>query len=163
MKKSIVLFLTIFGLFSCKSDAQIKSKTKDFNSFGKVITSDDAVSKTQILEKYKTMKVGDTMNVKFNSTIQDVCQAKGCWMKLDISDKQQSFVKFKDYAFFMPKDSKGNDVVVNGKAFVTSVSVAEQKHYAEDDGQSKEEIEKITEPKLTYSFLADGVLIKVKK
>ena len=59
-------------------------------------------------------------------------------MKITLADKQQSFVKFKDYAFFMPKDSKGQDVVVNGKAFVTEVSVDEQKHYAEDKGESKE-------------------------
>ena len=37
--------------------------------------------------------------------------------------------------------------------------MATQRHYAEDAGKSKEEIEKITEPKIAYTFLADGVLI----
>ena len=43
--------------------------------------------------------------------------------------------------------------------FVNEVSVDEQRHYAEDAGKSKEEIALITEPKKTYSFEADGVLL----
>ena len=60
----------------------------------------------------------------------------------------------------MPKDSKGKEVIVNGKAFVSVVPVDELKHYAQDKGESKESIAAITEPKTTFSFLADGVLIK---
>ncbi len=52
------------------------------------------------------------------------------------------------------------EAIVNGKAFVSETSVEELKHYAEDAGKSKEEIEAITEPKRTYGFLADGVLLK---
>jgi len=37
--------------------------------------------------------------------------------------------------------------------------VATLRHYAEDAGKSKEEIEKITEPETNLMFLADGVLI----
>ena len=47
-----------------------------------------------------------------------------------------------------------------GKAFVKETSVEELKHYAEDAGKSKEEIAKITEPKLEMSFEASGVLMK---
>ena len=55
----------------------------------------------------------------------------------------------------------GKEVVVNGKAFVAEVSVEEQRHYAEDAGRSKEEIEAITEVQKTLSFEADGVLVKM--
>jgi hypothetical protein len=37
--------------------------------------------------------------------------------------------------------------------------VATLRHYAQDAGKSKEEIDKITEPKHMLTFLADGVLI----
>ena len=60
----------------------------------------------------------------------------------------------------MPKDIAGREVIVNGKAFVNEVSVEELRHYAEDAGKSEEEIAQITEPEKTYSFLADGVLLK---
>jgi hypothetical protein len=39
------------------------------------------------------------------------------------------------------------------------VSVKQQKHYAEDAGKSKEEIEKIKEPKKETQFIAKGVLV----
>ena len=81
-------------------------------------------------------------------------------MKLNLDNGEQVMVKFKDYGFFMPKDIAGKEVIVNGKAYVKEVSVDEQRHYAEDGGESKEAIAAITEPKRTYSFEADGVLLK---
>ncbi|MFK8059566.1 MAG: DUF4920 domain-containing protein, partial [Polaribacter sp.] len=65
------------------------------------------------------------------------------------------------YGFFMPLDSKGIEVIVNGKAFVKETSVKELQHYAEDAGKSKEEIIKITESKKEFAFLADGVLMEM--
>ena len=35
----------------------------------------------------------------------------------------------------------------------------ELKHYAEDDGQSEEEIAAITEPETKYLFMASGVIL----
>ena len=161
MKKSIYLVAAAALFISCKNNAQSTTQN-GYNSYGKLITDEKPLDKAEIGAKYKTLKLGDTLTVKFKSTIDDVCQSKGCWMKLDLANKEQSFVKFKDYAFFMPKNSKGQEVIVNGKAFVTEVSVDEQKHYAEDKGESKAVIDAIVAPKLTYSFLADGVLLKNK-
>ena len=81
-------------------------------------------------------------------------------MTLNLENGEEAMVKFKDYGFFMPKDISGKEVILNGKAFVNEVPVDEQRHYAEDAGKSKEEIAAITQPKKTYSFEADGVLIK---
>ena len=106
------------------------------------------------------MQAGDTINVKFASNIKEVCSKKGCWMKLPLDENTETFVRFKDYGFFMPLDSKGREVVLNGRAFVKETSVKELQHYAEDAGKSKEEIAKITEPKREFSFEADGVLMK---
>lgn len=161
MKKSIFFFIATALIFSCKNNAQTTAKN-GYTSYGKVITAKKALSANEIGSKYKNLVLGDTLNVKFKSTIEDVCQNKGCWMKLNVDSKEQSFVKFKDYAIFMPKDSKGQEVIVNGKAFVSKVSVEELKHYAEDRGESQAVIDAIVAPKLTYSFLADGVLLKEK-
>ncbi len=49
---------------------------------------------------------------------------------------------------------------MEGKAYVTEMSVEDQRHYAEDAGKSPEEVEAITTPAVTLSFLADGVKIK---
>ena len=69
------------------------------------------------------------------------------------------FVRFKDYGFFVPKDAAGKKVVMNGAAFLEEMSVEDQKHYAEDEGASEEELAQITAPKRTLRFEADGVLI----
>ncbi|KGO85030.1 branched-chain amino acid aminotransferase [Flavobacterium rivuli WB 3.3-2 = DSM 21788] len=136
-----------------------KDAKVDYAAFGDKIVADKALSQEQMFAKYKSLKTGDTVNIKFKTKIKDVCQKKGCWMALQLPDEKESFVKFKDYAFFVPLNAAGQDAVVSGKAFVSEVSVAQLKHYAKDGGQSDAEINKITEPKKTYGFLADGVLI----
>ncbi|MGB5361081.1 MAG: DUF4920 domain-containing protein, partial [Eudoraea sp.] len=101
----------------------------------------------------------DTLETKFSATVTDVCKSKGCWMKLNLKNGEEVMVKFKDYGFFVPKDIEGREVVVNGSAFIDNMSVEDQKHYAKDAGESQEVIKQIKEPKKTFGFEADGVLI----
>ena len=152
MKKFILLFVLL-----ATSSAFSQAK---YASFGKKITKDGALTKEQVTAKYEKLKKGDTIQVKFNSKIIDVCSKKGCWMNLELAKGKDAFVKFKDYAFFMPLNSAGSDVIVSGKAYVSVETVEELRHYAKDAGKSKEEIEKITKPETSYSFMADGVLIR---
>ncbi len=165
--KKIVLFLTIgLALIACKNESKntetIVEEVKEeiaYASFGMEINDADALESNRMMEHYKSMKEGDTINSKMKAKINEVCSAKGCWMTLDMDGENEVMVKFKDYGFFMPLNAEG-EVVVNGKAFVSETSVEELRHYAEDAGKSQEEIEAITEPKKTYSFVADGVLLK---
>lgn len=131
----------------------------EYASFGDKILADKALTKDQMLAKYKTMKKGDTLAVKFKSKINSVCKKKGCWMKMDLANNSESFVRFKDYGFFVPLNADNSEAIVSGRAFVDEISVAELQHYAKDGGKSQAEIEKITQPKITYAFQADGVLI----
>jgi uncharacterized protein YcfL len=130
-----------------------------YASFGDKILADKALTKEQMLQKYKALKPGDTVAVKFKSKIKDVCQKKGCWMAMELPDGKESFVKFKDYAYFVPLNATNQEAIISGKAFVSETSVAQQKHYAKDGGESDEAIAKITQPKVEYKFMADGVLI----
>jgi hypothetical protein len=61
--------------------------------------------------------------------------------------------------FLCQKNIADKEVIVNGKAFVSEVSIEEQRHYAEDAGKSEDEIAKIIEVKKTLSLEADGVLL----
>ena len=132
----------------------------DYSSFGAKITQDGALSKEEMSAKYATMKQGDTIDVKFKSKINSVCQKKGCWMNLDLANNEKAFVKFKDYAFFMPLNSKDGEAIVKGKAFISLETLGELKHYAKDAGKSQAAIDSITQPKKSYGFMADGVLLK---
>tara|TARA_B110000459_G_scaffold66740_1_gene74892 strand:- start:591 stop:1100 length:510 start_codon:yes stop_codon:yes gene_type:complete len=133
-----------------------------FASFGDKISNEKVLTSKEMLIKFEDMIAGDTINIKFASEIKEVCAAKGCWMKLPLTAEKEAMVRFKDYGFFMPLDSKGKEVVVEGKAFVQTTSVAELRHYAKDAGKSKEEIAAITTSKKEFSFEANGVLLKVK-
>lgn len=165
MKKIICFGALALVIMSCQEKKDIDTAKEivenevKYATFGDSIAADGAISKEELFDKYKTMKEGDTINVKFTSNIEDVCQKKGCWMKIDLADEEKAFVKFKDYAFFVPLNAKDKEAVVNGKAFVSIESVDDLKHYAKDAGKSQEAIDSIVAPKVTYSFMADGVLI----
>lgn len=169
MKNIVLTLATIALLTSCKEEKkedvttnEITENTVEYAVFGDSITNEGAISAAEMMAKYNDLKEGDTLNVKFTTSIDEVCQKKGCWMTLDLGNEKQAFVKFKDYAFFVPMNAQESEAVVNGKAFVSVTSVNELKHYAKDEGKSQEAIDSITEPKVTYSFMADGVLIAKK-
>ena len=164
--KKINFFLILTVLFiGFNSIAQTKVAVKSFSSndyalFGEKFKVAKILTKNEMLKKYKSLKKGDTITVQFESNIKSVCKKKGCWMKMQLAGDDDSFVKFKDYAFFVPLNADNSQAIVYGKAFVDVVSVDELRHYAKDGGKSAAEIAKITKPEITYSFLASGVYIK---
>ena len=163
MKKinfTLLAFVLFIGM-SCYSQKKVsKINVKDYALFGAKFEPNKALSNTEMLKKYKSLKKGDSVQVKFKSNIKEVCKKKGCWMQMDLSQNKKSFVKFKDYAFFVPLNADNSEAIVNGLAFIDVVSVDELKHYAKDAGKSQTEINKIKKPEITYSFKATGVLIK---
>lgn len=164
MQKLLTLLFIGLLFISCKNETKKESEAEvqpefSYASFGKEIIADDAIAVFSMAQHYKTMKVGDSIDSKIIGKVNEVCQAKGCWMKVDLEEGNHIMVKFKDYGFFMPKDIAGKEVILNGKAFVEEMPVEEQRHYAEDAGKTSEEIASITQPKRTYSFEADGVLL----
>jgi hypothetical protein len=160
MKKSVYLIICFFLLTSCKKETIATKSSNDFAIFGDSISADKAITNEEMMVQYDQLKPGDTLNIKFKSKIKSVCQKKGCWMTLELPSGKEAFVKFKDYAFFVPKNAQKSEVIINGKAFVSIESVEELKHYAKDEGKSQAAIDSIVAPKTNYSFMADGVLIK---
>ncbi|WP_282044340.1 DUF4920 domain-containing protein [Winogradskyella flava] len=165
--KKIALFLAAsLMIVSCKNETKTTEENVEdvkkeiaYASFGMDINDADALTSERMMEHYKGLKAGDTVNAKMKAKIVEVCSKKGCWMTLDMDGENQVMVKFKDYGFFMPLNAEGN-VVINGKAYVAETSVDELRHYAEDAGKSEEEIAAITAPKFEYHFEADGVLLE---
>lgn len=137
------------------SEEQELSITTDFQ-FGKEFKEIDVKSESDMIAMYKNLKLGDTIQVQFQSEVQSVCAKKGCWMKLKLPGGKPAHITFKDYSFFVPKDSQGHQMLVQGKAFIEQTDVETLKHYAEDAGESKKTIAAITEPELNFRFIADG-------
>lgn len=164
MKKISILLVCLLFVVACKESnnklEDVKKEVVVYASYGEKISDENVISKELAAQKFETLKEGDTINLKFASKINEVCKAKGCWMKLDLGNSKESMVRFKDYGFFVPLDADNKEVIVNGKAYVTKISVDELKHYAKDGGKTEEEIAAIIEPEFTYAFEADGVLMK---
>ena len=83
----------------------------------------------------------------------------GCWLKLELNDKETAMVKMKDYSFFLPLAAKGKTVVIDGEVKKKTISVAELKHYADDAKKSKEEIAAITKPEEEVRVTAKGIVV----
>lgn len=165
MKGLSAVFALMLLLIGCKEKVQEKTtevaaEQKEVLSFGDGVHSPVANSAEDMAEMYELIKGNDTIKTTFKAKVVEVCQMKGCWMKVDLGNEQTAMVRFKDYGFFMPKDLAGKEVIIEGGAFVEHMSVEDRQHYAEDAGSSVEEIEAITEPEITYSFEATGVEIK---
>lgn len=154
LKNFLLCFAAATFIVACAQN----TPTTTTKQFGAAVTAENAVPYDEMLAK---MGTADSMNIKVTGLVKEVCQKKGCWMTL-VSDKPGSpemRVTFKDYAFFMPKDIAGKHVVIEGVAFVETISVEMLRHYAEDANKSPEEIAAITEPQKEISFEAAGVLI----
>ena len=162
----VLVVVLLVSFVSCKNEtkkndaANVEIEEVNYLSFGGDVTPNEVISKNDMADKFETLKPGDTIEVKFETSINEVCKKKGCWMKVDLGDESQdAFVKFKDYGFFMPLNSDNREIIVQGKAFIETTSVNELRHFAKDAGKSQEEIDKITEPKRTLSLVSDGVLM----
>lgn len=157
MKKNHFLYSLLISLAisACKT-----ATTADGNTFGAGVTKQDNPS--AFADVVKQLDTTDSLNVVLKAKVGEVCQAKGCWMNLvdnQATTDEQLFVKFKDYAFFVPKDIVGREVLIQGVAYTEETSVDELRHYAEDAKKSAEEIAAITEPVKEKKFMATGVVL----
>ncbi len=96
--------------------------------------------------------------VVVEAPIQAACLVKGCWMMFD-ADGEPMRVKFKDYAFFVPKDSAGRTARVHARFEVKEMSAEQVKHYLEDEGKH-DEAALVTGPVQEFTLYATGVRIK---
>ena len=143
-------------LFSCKEPVKMKEGVK---VFGEDFTVENVMAFDQVLGGLDSL---ETVDAVMKVSVEKVCKVKGCWMTAvnPQGGDQEFFVKFKDYGFFVPidfTDEGAQTVYIKGEAFKSTTSVDELKHYAEDEGKSQEEIDKITEPQVQYKFMATGV------
>jgi uncharacterized protein DUF4920 len=81
-------------------------------TFGKPLAGLAAVPLSDVLAKPENGRT-----VRLEGTIERVCQNKGCWLELK-QQAQSVHVTFENYGFFVPKDSIGKPVVLEGKVIV---------------------------------------------
>ncbi len=165
LKNLFFAFVALGMIASCggpnsSSDGEDQTSVEskdDGKHFGETIDDSATMTYDEMISKFTGT---DSIPAKVVGKVSEVCQKKGCWMTIESESGGESMmVRFKDYGFFVPKDIAGRNVVMQGYAFKEVTPVDELRHYAEDAGKTKEEIEAITEPKEELKFLASGVLL----
>ena len=158
--KNLILISTFILIYSCTSNTT--NSTLESNSiqiFGdSTMNEKGKISGSELIT---ILSERDSAMVRVEAPITSVCQKKGCWMYVELDSSIEMLVRFKDYGFFVPMESAGDIAVVQGIAKVDTLSIAWLRHLKEDANAPQEEIDAITEPKITYSISeATAVLIK---
>ena len=143
----LVAVLSLVSLSFGAKDAGVRT-------FGKPLSIKKAVRLQEALQqpaKYQNQKV------LLEGKISDVCQMKGCWLML--SDGERTIrIKFENYSFFVPKDSRGKKVRAEGRIVQETLSEAMARHYAAEQS-TKSDPSEIKGPQRVVTFEAAGVAI----
>ena len=164
--KQFNIFLVILSLLAgCKEAGKevqpepAKAEVQEFVLAGAPLAEGMVNGPAELARVYADLQPGDSLNTRFEAEVVEVCQNKGCWMRVNLPNDGTVMVRFKDYGFFVPKDISGRKVVVEGKAFVSEVDQAERRHMAEDAGASEAELAAIQGSEFQKGFEATGVRI----
>ncbi|MEM9385743.1 MAG: DUF4920 domain-containing protein [Pseudomonadota bacterium] len=91
---------------------------------------------------------------KIRGRITEVCRKKGCFMVLTDGDHAARVV-FKDYGFFVPKDTPPGMSTVYGELTTESLSAEQAQHFAEDAGRNSDAVGAVRE----HQIVASAVVI----
>jgi hypothetical protein len=158
----LVILSLLTGCKEAKKEVQPepeKAETPEFALAGAPLSEGMVYTQAELGQVFAGLKPGDSLTTRFEAEVAEVCQNKGCWMRVDLPNEGSVMVRFKDYGFFVPKDISGRRVVVEGRAFISEVDQAERRHMAEDAGASEEEIASIQGSEFQKGFEATGVRI----
>ena len=122
--------------------------------FGEKITAAGAVKANDV----STVLADKAVPLKITGKVNQVCTAEGCWLKMQTSSGD-IMVRMKDHKFFVPVSMNGKTIVAEGIAEKKVTSVEMLKHYAEDAGKTKAEIDAIKEGKKEIVLQAKGILV----
>jgi hypothetical protein len=114
-----------------------------------------AISAEELAQK----TAGAEYSGRITGKVTEVCQAMGCWFKIEKKDGTALMVKTKDHGYFLPQNLVGKTVAVDGVAKVKEVTEAQRRHLAEDAGKTKAEIEKIKGTQKGVQLVAAGVQV----
>ena len=158
MKKSVISILLIaLIVVSCTSNENEAPAEIEGTFYGEQFVPTNVVLASSIIPN---LTEEPTEKIQVRGNVVEVCQSKGCWLALELDGAETMRMTFKDYDFFVPLDLAGAEIIAEGEAWLNNTSVNALRHYAEDAGQTEEEIAAITSDKVEFYFEASGVLVQ---
>jgi hypothetical protein len=154
MKK---FYFFIFILIALSVSAQNKEKVPAAKGvvYGQVSEENSPLA----VDDLQVKMTDNTFTGQVKGRVAEVCKSEGCWLRLQKADGTSMMVRADKHAFFMPENILGKTVLVEGTASIKETSEEMRKHYAEDAGKSKKEIDKIKGPEKSVEFAAKGVKV----
>ncbi|MGB5188968.1 DUF4920 domain-containing protein [Robiginitalea sp.] len=159
----ILVILVLFsGCKEVKTETPAPAEVAEEPAFliaGAPISEGEIYLQSELDQVFSDLRPGDSLNTRFEAEVSEVCQSKGCWMRVNLPNDESVMVRFKDYGFFVPKDISGKKVIVEGRAFISEVPEEERRHMAEDAGAADSVIAQIRGSEFQNGFEATGVRI----
>jgi hypothetical protein len=184
MEMRHLLVLVLGGLMACSTEvrtvpapvgapaneaAPVEETTEEttadeepFELFGKKLGKGEETRFEALLENPTTYR-GKT--VITSGVVRQNCQKKGCWMDVrpegDRTSTASMTVRFKDYGFFVPLNSRGARVRMEGIVSVTTMTPEEVQHMEEEGAEvSGKKADGSAE---VVEFTASGVELRGRK
>ncbi len=154
MKNLLLLIPTLIIAF-CVMAQPPKGPAKKGMVFGEKTTAANAVTANE-LSNFLAAK--ESAEVKVKGKVVEVCKAEGCWIRMQTAAGSM-LIKMKDHSFTVPLAINGKTIVAGGTATFKETTVEMLRHYAEDAGKSKAEIEAVKEPKKEIILQAKGIVV----
>jgi len=107
--------------------------TDDYEEFGAPVVSAEAA-----IPLGRLVDAGDEYlgrEITLSTRIAKVCRKKGCFFIARDGDATAR-ITFRDYAFFIPTDSAGKEVLLNGTFERREITEARASHYRKDLGEA---------------------------
>jgi hypothetical protein len=127
------LFVALICAGACRAPSAPPHHTATVSAVGAPVPAGAAVPVAQVIaspEKY----AGKPILVE--GRVRAACQKRGCWMEIGAADGGPACrVRFKDYGFFVPKDSAGADARLAGEVTMRSLAKDEVAHFESEGGK----------------------------
>lgn len=152
--KTTVLAAAILALGATTTQAQGKS-------YGKQLTLKE---KTPISAILKDPKAYNGKRVQVEGTIVEVCEERGCWIKI-ASDKPFESIRFKvdDGVIVFPLDAKGKLALAEGVVTVRTLTRAQQVAQIVEMAKERKttpDTSKVTEGAIDIQIKGEGARVK---
>lgn len=156
MKQTIILLLILCAssMLSAQTISLSEPVAKDSNSetYGQVLNTALKAVSISDLATGSAQYINQPFQLK--TRIAKVCQKKGCFF-IAQQNEHVFRVSFKDYGFFIPTDSSGKTVLLNGELIQKEISEEQAAHFSADLQAESGEIEH----GIVYEIVASSVKI----
>lgn len=127
MKIGLLLYILLGLIFIGCGSGQETGETSWY-TYGAEITESEVMSVTHAVNQLGEL-FGKTVVIE--GKIKQVCQSRGCWMVVE-ENGISIRVRFADYGFFVPWESAGKSVRMQGILNRETVSEDRARHWAEE-------------------------------